>query len=143
MEKFDAIIIGSGHNGLTTGCYLAKNGLKVLVLERRDTIGGAVCTETMFQSDENLNGFRIDVGSSVHIMIHQTGIIEELELEKYGLEYIDMDPIMSYPVPTGKGVIHFWKDINRTLESISKVAPEDVKNYKEFVEFWGAQGSVF
>jgi phytoene dehydrogenase-like protein len=63
----------------------------------------------MFESAENPHGFRMDVGSSVHIMIHQTGIIEELELEKYGLEYIDMDPIMSYPVPTVKGVIHFWK----------------------------------
>ena len=38
---------------------------------------------------------------------------------------------------TGKGVIHFWKDVDRTLESISKVAPEDVKNYKEFIDFWG------
>lgn len=137
MSAFDAIIIGSGHNGLVTGCYLAKNGYKVLVLERDKTIGGAVRTETMFQSEENPNGFRMDVGSSVHIMIHQTGIIEELELEKYGLEYIEMDPIMSYPVPTGKGVIHFWKDVERTLESISKVAPEDVQNYREFIDFWG------
>lgn len=137
MSTFDAIVIGSGHNGLVTACYLAKNGYKVLVLERDTTIGGAVRTETMFSSDENPNGFRMDVGSSVHIMIHQTGIIEELELEKYGLEYIDMDPIMSYPVPTGKGVIHFWKDVECTLESIAKVAPEDVKNYKEFIEYWG------
>lgn len=137
MNQYDAIIIGSGHNGLITGCYLAKAGKKVLVLERRDTIGGAVCTETMFKSKENPNGFRMDVGSSVHIMIHQTGILEELELTKFGLEYIDMDPIMSYPVPTGKGVIHFWKDVERTLDSISKVAPEDVKNYKAFIEFWG------
>jgi phytoene dehydrogenase-like protein len=137
MSNFDSIIIGSGHNGLTAGCYLAKSGYKVLVLERRDTIGGAVCTETMFQSKDNPHGFRMDIGSSVHVMIHQTGIIEELELENYGLEYIDMDPIMSYPVPTGKGVIHFWKDVERTLESISKVAPEDVNNYKEFIKFWG------
>lgn len=137
MSNFDSIIIGSGHNGLTAGCYLAKNGYKVLVLERRDTIGGAVCTETMFQSKDNPHGFRMDIGSSVHVMIHQTGIIEELELEKYGLEYIDMDPIMSYPVPTGNGVIHFWKDVEQTLESISQVAPEDVNNYKEFIKFWG------
>jgi len=80
MKNFDALIIGSGHNGLITGCYLAKAGMKVGVLERRDTIGGAVCTETMFRSDENPNGFCMDVGSSVHIMIHQTGIIEELGL---------------------------------------------------------------
>lgn len=136
MKEFDALIIGSGHNGLITGSYLSKAGLKVGVIERRDTIGGAVCTETMFQSDENPNGFRMDVGSSVHIMIHQTGIIEELELENYGLEYIEMDPMMSYPVPDGKGVIHFFRDLERTLDSISKVAPEDVANYKEFVEFW-------
>ncbi len=121
MKQFDAIIIGSGHNGLVTGCYLAKSGYKVGVLEKRDTIGGAVCTETMFRSSENPNGFRIDVGSSVHIMIHQTGILEELELTKYGLEYIEMDPFMSYPVPDGKGVIHFHKYLNKTLESISKV----------------------
>ncbi|MEX2346438.1 MAG: NAD(P)/FAD-dependent oxidoreductase [Balneolaceae bacterium] len=137
MKHFDAVLIGSGHNGLITGCYLAKAGLKVGILERRDTPGGAVCTETMFRSADNPNGFRMDVGSSVHIMIHQTGIIEELRLTDYGLEYIEMDPFMSYPVPDGKGVIHFYKDLDKTLDSIASVAPEDVANYKEFVEFWG------
>jgi phytoene dehydrogenase-like protein len=137
MSDYDALIIGSGHNGLTTGCYLAKAGFKVGVVERRDTIGGAVCTETMFQSEEHPHGFRMDVGSSVHIMIHQTGILEELELESYGLDYIEMDPLMSFPVPDGQGVIHFHKDLDRTLASIEKVAPEDVQNYKDFVEFWG------
>ncbi len=137
MSKYDIITIGSGHNGLVTACYLAREGYKVVVVERREDIGGAVCTETMFRSDRFPGGFRMDVGSSVHIMIHQTGIIEELELEKYGLEYIEMDPIMSYPVPDGKGVIHFFRDLERTLDSIAKVAPEDVENYREFVDFWG------
>lgn len=136
-NQYDAVIIGSGHNGLVTGCYLAKAGFKVCVLERRENIGGAVCTETMFKSPENPHGFRMDVGSSVHIMIHQTGIVEELELEKYGLEYIDLDPIMSYPLPDKPGVIHFYKDLERTLESIGKISPTDVANYREFVEFWG------
>ncbi len=136
MKEFDAIIIGSGHNGLVTACYLAKAGMKVGVIERRETIGGAVCTETMFQTDENPNGFRMDVGSSVHIMIHQTGIIEELGLTNYGLEYIEMDPFMSYPLPDKKGVIHFHKDLNQTLESIARTVPEDVDNYRNFIEFW-------
>lgn len=136
MQKFDAIIVGSGHNGLITACYLAKNGYSVCVLERQEGIGGAVSTETMFRSKENPHGFQMDVGSSVHIMIHQTGIIEELGLTDYGLEYIEMDPFMSYPVPDGKGVIHFFKDLNRTLDSIRQVAPEDVENYREFIEFW-------
>jgi phytoene dehydrogenase-like protein len=137
MDKQDAIIVGSGHNGLVTACYLAKEGYSVKVVERRDTLGGAVCTETMFRSPQYPEGFRMDVGSSVHIMIHQTGILEELELESYGLEYIEMDPMMSYPVPNGEGVIHFFKDLERTLDSIARVAPEDVENYREFVDFWG------
>lgn len=137
MTKEDAIVIGSGHNGLITACYLAKEGYLVTVVERREMAGGAVATETMFRSERHPEGFRMDVGSSVHIMIHQTGIVEELELHKYGLDYIEMDPIMSYPVPDGRGVIHFFKDLERTLDSIAKIAPEDVENYREFVEFWG------
>lgn len=136
-SSFDTIIVGSGHNGLVTACYLAKAGEKVLVLERREEVGGAVATETMFQQPSYPGGFRMDIGSSVHIMIHQTGILEELELESYGLEYIEMDPMMSYPLPEGRGVIHFHKDLERTLESIAQVAPEDVENYREFVRFWG------
>ena len=138
MNNQDAIIIGSGHNGLVTGCYLAKAGYTVKVIERRAMPGGAVATETMFRSEQYPEGFRIDVGSSVHIMIHQTGIIEELKLEDYGLDYIEMDPIMSYPVPgaDGQGVIHFFKDLERTLDSIAGVAPEDVENYRRFIKFW-------
>lgn len=134
---FDAIIIGSGHNGLTTAGYLAKSGQKVLVLERRDTLGGAVCTETMFQSEKYPQGWRMDVGSSAHIMIHQTPVLDELDLYNYGLEYIEMDPIMSFPYPDGKGVLHFHRDVDRTLESIAKLSPPDVQNYKDFIEFWG------
>ena len=47
-SNFDIIVIGSGHNGLTTACYLAKAGMNVAVFERRDEIGGAVCTRDMF-----------------------------------------------------------------------------------------------
>ncbi len=137
MESyFDIIVIGSGHNGLITACYLAREGYKVCVLERRDTIGGAVCTETMFKSKDNPAGFRMDVGSSAHIMIHQTGIIEDLELPKYGLEYIDMDPYASYPLFGRHGMIHFYKDLERTLDSIARHAPGDVQHYKDFVTFW-------
>lgn len=137
MENLDVIFVGSGHNGLVCASYLAKAGLKVGVFEKRDTIGGAVCTETMFQSEQFPGGFRMDVGSSVHIMIHQSGVIQDLELEKFGLEYIELDPFMSYPNPDGKGVIHFFRDVERTCESIAQVSPADAKNYREFVRYWG------
>lgn len=136
MHKFDVVVVGSGHNGLIAACYLAREGYSVCVLERREGVGGAVSTETMFRSGRFPRGFRVDIGSSVHIMIRQTGIPEELNLHSYGLEYLEMDPFMSYPVPEGDGVIHFYRDLDRTLDSIARVAPGDVENYREFVQFW-------
>lgn len=132
---YDIIVIGSGHNGLTTACYLAKAGHKVCVIESRDTPGGAVCTEDMFVSPDAPEGYRIDVGSSAHFMIHQTPVIADLELETYGLDYIEMDPFMSYPVPGG-GVIHFHRSVEQTMESIARVSPADAASYKEFIRFW-------
>ena len=132
---YDVIVIGSGHNGLTAACYLARAGQKVCVVERRNTLGGAVCTEPMFHSPEAPDGYRIDVGSSAHFMIHQTPVVADLELEKYGLEYIEMDPFMSYPVPGG-GVIHFHRSVEQTIESIAKVSPRDAAAYRDFIDYW-------
>jgi phytoene desaturase len=129
---YDVIVVGGGHNGLTCACYLQKAGLRVLVLERRPIVGGAVCTETMF------GGYRMDVGSSAHIMIHLTPVIRELELERFGLEYIDMDPFAFFPLPDGSGAIEFWRDLDKTCASIEKISPRDAEAYRRFVEFWGA-----
>lgn len=129
---YDVIVVGGGHNGLTCACYLQKAGLRVLVVERRPIIGGAVCTETMF------GGYRMDVGSSAHIMIHLTPVVRDLELEKFGLVYIDMDPFAFYPLPDGSGSIEFWRDLDRTCASIEKVSPRDAAAYRHFVDFWGA-----
>jgi hypothetical protein len=98
---YDVIVVGGGHNGLTSAGYLAKAGKRVLVLERRPIVGGAVCTE------EVIPGYKIDVGSSAHIMIHLTPVIRDLQLEQHGLEYIDMDPYAFYPLPDGSGSISF------------------------------------
>ncbi|MEM6602215.1 MAG: FAD-dependent oxidoreductase, partial [Verrucomicrobiota bacterium] len=110
--NLDVAIIGAGHNGLTCAAYLAKQGLRVHVLERRDRVGGAVCTHT-----DLIPGYRIDVGSSVHIMVKMTPILEELELEKkFGLEYIEMDPWAYYPIPGTDQGITFYRDLDRTVE---------------------------
>jgi phytoene dehydrogenase-like protein len=127
---YDAIMIGGGHNGLTCAGYLARAGLRVLVLERRPIVGGAVCTE------EVIPGYKIDIGSSAHIMIHLTPIVRDLELERYGLEYIDMDPYAFYPLADGSGAIALYRDLDRTCASIARVSPRDAEAYRQFVGYW-------
>jgi phytoene dehydrogenase-like protein len=132
MPHYDVVIVGAGHNGLTCACYLAKAGRKVLVLERRHIVGGAVCTQ-----DDLIPGYRLDVGSSAHIMIHLTPVLRDLELHKYGLEYIEMDPWAYYPIlGTGTG-ISFYRDVEKTCASIAKISPRDADAYRAFVQHWG------
>ena len=132
MAHYDVVIVGAGHNGLTCACYLAKAGRKVLVLERRHIVGGAVCTQ-----DDLIPGYRLDVGSSAHIMIHLTPVLRDLELHKFGLEYLEMDPWAYYPIlGTGTG-ISFYRDIDKTCASIAKISPRDAEAYRKFVLHWG------
>jgi phytoene dehydrogenase-like protein len=132
MAQYDVAIIGAGHNGLTCACYLAKAGRRVLVLERRHIVGGAVCTQ-----DDLIPGYKIDVGSSAHIMIHLTPVLRDLELHRFGLEYLEMDPWAHYPIlGTGTG-ISFYRDLDRTCESIAKISPKDAEAYRAFVQHWG------
>ena len=127
--EYDVVVIGSGHNGLTTAAYLAKWGYRVVVLERRDTIGGAVCTEEMF------GGFQMDVGGSAHFMIHHTPIVSDLELDKYGLEYIPLDPFMTAPFDDGSS-ISFYQDLDKTCQSIAKISERDAEAYRAFIRRW-------
>ena len=84
MTDADVAIIGAGHNALIAAAYLAQAGKNVAVFERAARAGGAVQTR-----EDIFPGYRIDVGSSAHILIHLTPILQELDLARYGLEYID------------------------------------------------------
>src|SRR5205807_9726459 len=82
---FDAIIIGAGHNGLVTACYLAKAGWKVLVLERRYVVGGACVTEEVFP------GFKVSTAAYVNSLFRKE-IVADLRLHDYGFEVLERNP---------------------------------------------------
>ncbi|MDJ0757398.1 MAG: NAD(P)/FAD-dependent oxidoreductase [Ardenticatenaceae bacterium] len=126
---FDAIIIGAGHNGLICAGYLAQAGLKVLVVERRHKVGGAVVTE------EIIPGFKFDLGGSAHILIHHTPIISDLKLTEFGLEYLDVDPLFWTPFPDGRSIT-MYKDLDKTCESIAQINEQDADNYRQFIKTW-------
>src|SRR5947209_17308651 len=93
----DVVIVGSGHNALVAACYLARAGLDVEVVERDTVPGGAVSTVERFP------GYQVDRGSSAHIMIRHTGIVEDLDLAGCGLAYLDVDPWGFAPFRTPGG----------------------------------------
>ena len=137
MSDCDVLFVGAGHNALVCAGYLAKAGYKVILLERRHKVGGAVVTE------EIIPGYQFDLGGSAHILIHHTPIVDDLNLTAYGLKYIDLDPLFFAPFPDGSSIT-IWKDVEKTCESIAAISPSDADAYRTFIKDWQplAQGMV-
>jgi phytoene dehydrogenase-like protein len=129
MSDYDVLVVGAGHNALICAGYLAKAGYRVIVLERRHTVGGAVVTE------EHVPGFKFDLGGSAHILINHTPVVQDLGLDQYGLDYLDIDPMFFAPFPDGS---HFtvYRDVDKTCESIATVCEPDAENYRKFIQRW-------
>jgi len=122
-SKFDAIIIGAGHNGLTAAAYLARAGRKVLVLERRHVVGGAAVTEEIFP------GFKFSVCSYV-VSLLRPEIIRELDLARHGLEILPLDGTFT-PMPNGD---YLWRvnDHGRTFREVARHSRKDAEVYDEY-----------
>ena len=129
--RYDAIIIGGGHNGLTAAAYLARAGRKVLVLERRHVLGGAAVTEEVFP------GFRFSVCSYV-VSLLRPEIIRELELARHGLEILPLDGTFT-PMPNGD---YLWRvnDHAKTRREIARHSRVDAEAYDEYARAMVAMG---
>src|SRR6058998_2806950 len=121
--KYDAIVIGGGHNGLTAAAYLARAGRKVLVLERRHVLGGAAVTEEVYP------GFKYSVCSYV-VSLLRPEIIRDLDLPRHGLEILPLDGTFT-PMPSGD---YLWRmnDHGRTVREIRRHSRVDAEAYEEF-----------
>jgi len=129
VPDYDVLTIGAGHNALIASAYLAQAGLAVGVFERRPIVGGAVSTI------EQVPGYRFDLGGSAHILIRNTPIVEELGLERFGLEYIDVDPLFFAPFEDGDHLL-FHRSEARTIEGIEARFPGEGEAYGRFLDEW-------
>ncbi|MDX2215249.1 MAG: NAD(P)/FAD-dependent oxidoreductase [Oculatellaceae cyanobacterium bins.114] len=133
MDSYDVIIIGAGHNGLTCAAYLLKAGYSVLLLEKRSLPGGAATTEELMP--EEAPGFNFNRCAIDHEFIHLGPVVEELELAKYGLDYLFCDPVVFCPHPDGNYFLGH-QSVAQTCAGIATYSPRDAQKYAEFIEYW-------
>lgn len=125
-SDFDAIIVGGGHNGLVAGAYLARAGVKVLVAERRGVAGGLTGPVEYFP------GYTASITNSPGSL--EPIIVQELELAKYGLDFIRPDPSLVFPFPDGRRFIG-WRDRAKTHRELAQFSERDADRYYEFFAY--------
>src|SRR5437879_11436356 len=123
---FDVIIIGAGHNGLVTAAYLAQAGRRVLVLERRELVGGCAVTEEVWP------GYRVSTAAYLTSLL-QDRIVSDLELERFGYAVDAKDPAFFSPFPDGR-YLFMWQDRRKTIEEIAKFSRRDAETYPAYEE---------
>jgi len=130
----DVIVVGGGHNGLVAAALLARRGLRTLLLERRDVLGGATVTE------------EIHPGYKASTVAHLTGplrpsVLAGLGLVKRGLALIDVEPRVFAPLPDGRGLT-LWGDPARTANDLRAFSPRDAERYPAFHRSLSAVGAL-
>jgi phytoene dehydrogenase-like protein len=131
---YDVTIVGGGHNGLVAACYLAKSGLKTLVLEAREIVGGGAVTEEIHP------GFRCST------LDHAVGpvssqVVADLNLTRHGLEMITPEARVLALSPDGRSLC-IYNDVGRTVSEIQKFSARDAENYPEFVNSFSRIGRM-
>src|SRR5437899_3686300 len=117
--SYDIVIIGAGHNGLVTAAYLARAGRRVLVLERREVLGGACVTEEVWP------GFKVSTASYVNSLL-RPAIIRDLELKRHGFEMLPRNPSSFTPFPDGRYLL-LGPDPELNRREVSKFSTRDAE----------------
>lgn len=123
--RYDAVIVGGGHNGLIAAWYLARSGQRVLVVDRRAIIGGACVTEEVWP------GY---YGSTCAYNLYGLApkVIDEMELFRHGLEIIPLSPRVFWPFLDGRAIF-IWDDDARNQAEIAKLSPRDAARYPDYL----------
>ena len=116
-QSYDLIVIGGGHNGLVTAAYLARAGVKVLVLERREVLGGACVTEELWP------GYKVSTAAYVNSLLRPE-IIRDLELKRHGFQMLPRNPSSFTPFPDGRSLL-LGPDKALTHREVSKFSAKD------------------
>jgi phytoene dehydrogenase-like protein len=123
----DAIVIGAGHNGLITAAYLARAGLRTLLVEARADVGGTAASESFA-------GATVNICNCDHVTFRTTPVIAELELARFGLRYQDVDPAGYHMAWSGGPAWHSHHSVDETLDALRATYPDEVDGYRRYTE---------
>lgn len=123
---YDVIVIGAGHNGLVTASYLARAGRRTLLIEARPIVGGTAASESFA-------GARVNICNCDHLTLRTTPVIDDLDLARFGLRYLDMEPSQVSTSWTGGPAWSQHHDVGRTLDELARTHPGEVDGYRRYL----------